>query len=378
MNDTKAPQDSSSVSNPSSEHRGPPKVPLLSLSTKNSSRRTPFVDEVVVQLISGSGGPGAVSFLREKFRPKGGPDGGDGGSGGSIYLVASPAFSTLQMFRYQRHLKAESGKSGGRNRRSGKSGEDLYVTVPVGTLVRNADTGEHLADLDHEGATLLIAEGGKGGKGNAHFVSSVRQAPAFAQPGIPGVSLTIDLELKLLANVGLIGAPNAGKSTLLAAISRAKPKIAPYPFTTLHPNLAVVDFEVGDSLVVADLPGLIEGAHVGAGLGTQFLRHIERTAVLVHLIDVHDATLLGKDISEVHDVIVNELRLFDPSLIDKPRLIALSKIDLVSNEEVEKIAGQLRQNLPIEIYPISSVTKKGLSFLVKAMREVVSISHELV
>src|SRR5919199_1108342 len=284
----------------------------------------PF-DTAKIWVKAGDGGAGVVSFRREKFVPQGGPDGGDGGRGGSVCLRADKGVSTLLAFTRRRHVKAEPGAKGEGGNRHGKKGQDVYIAVPPGTLVYDDATGDLLADLNEPGAELMVARGGRGGLGNSHFATSTNQAPRIAQKGEPGEERWIRLELKLIADVGIVGFPNAGKSTLLAAVSRAAPKIADYPFTTLEPNLGVVDLGYGpdEQLVLADIPGLIEGAHMGVGLGHSFLRHVERTRVLIHLLDG-----TGDDPIQAFDAINAELELFDPALRRKPQVVAVNKVDL--------------------------------------------------
>src|SRR5689334_4190718 len=291
-----------------------------------------FVDEVDIHVTAGSGGNGCLSFRREKFVPRGGPDGGDGGSGGSVYIVASSTKNTLVDFRYHPEFEAKRGQHGQGSNRTGFSADDLEIGVPVGTLVyEKAADGELalLGDLTQEGQRVLVAQGGRGGRGNARFVSSTNRAPRRTEPGQEGEEKFLRLQLKLIADVGLIGFPNAGKSTLISRISAARPKIADYPFTTLSPNLGVVSLSDDRSFVVADVPGLIEGAHEGHGLGDKFLRHIERTKVLVHLVDVSGAS--GRDPVQDFDTIVNELRLFDARVAAKPMLVAATKMDALDD-----------------------------------------------
>ncbi|MFN3729356.1 MAG: GTPase ObgE [Fimbriimonadaceae bacterium] len=323
-----------------------------------------FLDEAVVEFSSGKGGAGAATFHREKFVPRGGPNGADGGRGGDIVLVADPAKRTLYDFKLQRSFQAERGADASGNK-SGKNGKDLVIHVPVGTVVIDDESGETVADLSVPEARVVICRGGRGGFGNLHFTSSVRQAPTFAQKGAPGEMLRARLELKMLADVGLIGLPNAGKSTLISHISAAKPKIADYPFTTLVPNLGVVAYH-DETFVVADMPGLIEGAHEGHGLGDRFLKHIERTRVLVHVVDV--VPLDESNPRENYDVIENELRQYSLDVAARPRLIALNKIDAVSPEALAEIRASFH-NVPYPLFPISAVTGKGVDSLVAAMVE---------
>jgi len=282
-----------------------------------------FIDEVVITVRSGSGGDGIVHFRREKYVPRGGPDGGDGGRGGDVILEATPMLNTLSQFRHQTHFSAENGRRGGRNNMTGRSAQDLVIQVPRGTIVYDNRTGKVLGDLVSAGQQLVVARGGRGGRGNARFANSRDQAPRQAEHGEPGEELELRLELKLIADIGIVGAPNAGKSTLLSALTSAKPKIAPYPFTTLEPNLGVATLDEDTSLVLADIPGLIEGAHRGVGLGADFLRHIQRTRVLIHLLDG-----LAEDPVLDYIQINSELVLFDPRLKEKPQIVALNKMDL--------------------------------------------------
>src|SRR3954462_7134670 len=292
-----------------------------------------FVDEVDIHVSAGSGGNGCLSFRREKFVPRGGPDGGDGGAGGSIYIVASSTRNTLVDFRFHPEFEAKGGQHGQGSNRTGFTADDLEISVPVGTLIFNKQPDgevELVADLAHEGERVLIAQGGRGGLGNAGFVSSTNRAPRRTEPGQPGEEKFLRLQLKLIADVGLVGFPNAGKSPLISRISAAHPKIADYPFTTLTPNLGVVTMSDGRSFVAADVPGLIEGAHEGHGLGDRFLRHIERTKVLIHLVDVSGAS--GREPVEDFDVIQRELERFDPAVAAKPQLVAANKLDAVDDE----------------------------------------------
>ena len=285
-----------------------------------------FVDRVKIYVKAGDGGPGCVSFRREKYVPRGGPDGGDGGDGGDVILLADPQLLTLYDFYHQVHFRAENGRPGQGKKMKGRDGEDLILRVPVGTVVMDAETGEVLGDLTEPYQTLIVARGGKGGRGNAHFATPTRQAPRFAEPGKPGEERWLILELKLIADVGLVGLPNAGKSTLLSRISAARPKIADYPFTTLEPNLGVVKLPDGETFVVADLPGLIEGAHKGVGLGHEFLRHVERTRVLLFVLSVD-----REDLYADYQVLKKELKLYNPALLQKDYLIAINKIDLLGH-----------------------------------------------
>lgn len=325
-----------------------------------------FIDKVEVHVAAGDGGNGRVSFRREKFVSKGGPDGGDGGRGGNVVLVASRNQNTLARFRFEKELQAEDGQAGGKQRKHGKNGTDLLVDVPVGTVATRAD-GTVVADLTEDGQQAIVAKGGRGGYGNAHFVSSTRQAPKFAEKGEPGDEFMVQLELKMIADVGLVGLPNAGKSTLLAHISAARPEIANYPFTTLTPNLGVVD--IGDtSLLFADIPGLIEGASQGKGLGHEFLRHIERTAVILHLIDAyHD------DVVQAYHTVTEELRSHDPKLLERPQIVALNKVDGLDEEIVDDMMSRLRKVVPREtpFYAISAQAGTGLKDMLYAVKQAV-------
>jgi GTPase len=291
-----------------------------------------FVDEAIITVFAGAGGNGCISFRREKFIPLGGPDGGDGGNGGSIWLEADENLSTLIDFRHDRQFRAQRGENGMGQQRFGKAGEDITIKVPVGTSVTNVATDEVIGDLTEHGARMLVATGGEGGKGNVHFKSSITRAPRRSENGSPGEERDIRLEMKLLADVGLLGFPNAGKSTFIRAVSSATPKVADYPFTTLYPNLGVVSVEAYRSFVIADIPGLIEGAADGAGLGSLFLRHVQRTRVLLHLVDMAP---FDEEIDPAEQVraIENELRKYDPGMLEKPRWLVLNKGDLLDDEE---------------------------------------------
>jgi len=291
-----------------------------------------FVDEAVITVTAGNGGNGCISFRREKFIPLGGPDGGDGGNGGSVWLEADENLNTLVDFRHDRHFKAQRGQNGMGRQMFGKAGEDITIHVPLGTEVVNVSTDEIIGDLTDHGDRLLVAQGGLGGKGNVHFKSSLNRAPRKAGTGTGGEEREIRLEMKLLADVGLLGFPNAGKSTFIRAVSAATPKVADYPFTTLHPNLGVVSVEIGRSFVIADIPGLIEGAADGAGLGSLFLRHVQRTRVLLHLVDMSPFDDSIDPAGQVR-AIENELRKYDPDMLEKPRWLILNKGDLLDDEE---------------------------------------------
>lgn len=313
-----------------------------------------FFDHATIYLKAGDGGNGVVSFRREKFVNNGGPDGGDGGRGGSIYLVCDPTLNTLLNFQHKRKYQADSGKNGGRKQQSGKSGDDLEIGVALGTVVRDADTDEVLGDITEKDQRLLIVKGGRGGRGNQHFASSRNQAPRIADKGTPGEERNIALELKLIADIGIVGVPNAGKSTFLAAVSAARPKIANYPFTTLSPNLGVADLGEYRTVVLADIPGLIEGAHMGAGLGFAFLRHIQRTRVLIHLLDGLAANPMAD-----FDQILTELSLFDESLLQKPMIVALNKMDLAETGEKWASVKAAIEKRGYQIMPISAATRLG-------------------
>jgi len=313
-----------------------------------------FVDYAEIEVWGGKGGNGCISFRREKYLPKGGPDGGDGGKGGDLILKVDPDLSTLLDFHYKRIYKAGNGKHGEGKDRTGENGKDLVVKVPPGTVVKEKESEEVIGDLVSSEDLFIVAKGGRGGKGNAHFKSSTNQAPRFAQPGESGQIRKIVLELKLLADVGIVGPPNSGKSTLLARVSDARPKIGPYPFTTLRPNLGVVRLKSGKNFILADIPGLIEGAHKGKGLGLDFLRHIQRTKMLIFLLDV-----TVSDIPLEYNKLKQELRLYDLSLLEKPAILALNKIDLLTDKEKKKI----KINLDMPSVKISAVAGEGIKEL---------------
>ena len=330
-----------------------------------------FVDQVSIQVKAGDGGNGAVAFRREKFVERGGPSGGDGGNGGSVVLEADPQLTTLLDYRYQQHHRARNGEHGMGSDCNGAAADDLLLRVPVGTLVKDEDTGELLADLGTPGQRVVAGQGGRGGLGNMNFASSTRQTPRFAQEGKPGVERRLVLELKLLADVGLLGFPNAGKSTLISRVSRARPKVADYPFTTLIPNLGVVPYKDGTSFVMADIPGLIEGAAEGAGLGHQFLRHVERTRVLVHLVDM---AAPGEERSPIRDyeVLNAELARYSPELASKPQLVAPSKMDLTEAKERLPAFRAALAERGIPVFPISAATGEGVGALLDAIAQVLS------
>ena len=335
-----------------------------------------FVDEVDIRVVAGSGGNGCLSFRREKYVPRGGPDGGDGGHGGSVYVVATPTKNTLVDFRFHPEFKAERGRHGQGSNKTGYSASDLEISVPIGTLVFDKQAADEeprlLADLAEEGQRVLVAKGGRGGRGNARFVSSTNRAPRRTEPGEEGEDRLLRLQLKLLADVGLVGFPNAGKSTLIARISAARPKIADYPFTTLVPNLGVVSLSDDRSFVVADVPGLIKGAHEGHGLGHQFLRHIERTKVLVHLVDVSGAS--GRDPVEDFETIIDELRLFSAKVAAKPQLVAANKIDALADTVALKALERRAKKSGFRVFRISGVTGAGVDELLEAAwREIAAV-----
>jgi GTP-binding protein len=335
-----------------------------------------FVDEAKLRVQAGNGGRGCLSFRREKFMPFGGPDGGDGGLGGSVYLKAAEGINTLADFRVERTFKAQSGEAGSGNDCFGKGGEDLYVPVPIGTIVRDSETGEQLGDLIKEGDTLLVARGGKGGWGNARFKTSTNRAPRQFGTGLPGEKRLLELELKVIADVGLLGLPNAGKSTLIRAVSSARPKVADYPFTTLHPNLGVVYCGEHRSFVMADIPGLIEGAAEGAGLGIRFLKHLQRTRVLLHLVDMAP---LDPEADPVKDArsIVAELKKFSKDLALKPRWLILNKSDLLPPEEAERRAKAIVRSLRYKgpWFLISGATGTGTRDLTEAVMRFLEASE---
>jgi len=332
-----------------------------------------FIDEVKIKVIAGAGGRGCVSFRREKFVPRGGPNGGDGGDGGDVIAVADAQLTTLLDLRYQKQYKAGRGEHGMGKEQHGRRGEDRVIKVPVGTLIRDAASGELLADLSVPGQQVVVAAGGRGGKGNAHFVSSTNRSPRFAQPGERGEERELMLELRLLADVGIIGLPNAGKSTLISAVSAVRPKIADYPFTTLVPNLGVVAYGEEQSFVVADIPGLIEGAHQGQGLGHKFLRHVTRTKVLIHLLDA-SAIDLEAPLAR-WEAVNRELELFDPELVAKPQLVVANKIDI---PEARAKLQALEQKLPLRyrpLYAISAATGEGVRALVQAVGRLLALDR---
>lgn len=319
-----------------------------------------FVDYVKVHIASGNGGKGSTHLHREKFVAKGGPDGGDGGRGGHVIIRANPNLWTLVGFKHKQHFKAGHGEHGSKNRSTGADGEDVYVDVPLGTVVKDAETDEVLAEITEESQEYMAAEGGMGGRGNWHFKSPTNQTPRYAQPGISGVELKLILELKVLADVGLVGFPNAGKSTLLSVVTSAKPKIADYEFTTLKPNLGIVEYRDFRSFVMADIPGIIEGAAEGKGLGHYFLRHIERNSTLLFLISAD-----SDSVAEQYHILLSELERYNPELLDKNRVIAVSKADLLDQELKTELTQELKETLPKEIPSIlvSAVAQQGIQEL---------------
>ncbi|MGA2525359.1 MAG: GTPase ObgE [Smithellaceae bacterium] len=322
-----------------------------------------FVDEVKIYIKAGHGGRGCVSFRREKFVPRGGPDGGDGGKGGDVIFRTAKSHHTLLDLKYQQHQIAKNGGHGSGNHRTGRSAEDLEVVVPVGTIIKNFETGEVLADLSKLGQTFIVARGGIGGKGNAHFTTSTHQTPHFAQEGMEGEEFTLKLELKLLADVGILGFPNAGKSTFISRVSAAKPKIADYPFTTLTPHLGVVKYSNSKSFVLADIPGLISGAHDGSGMGIQFLKHVERTSLLLHIIDI--SVEPNTDAWSNFTTINEELGHYNAELLGKPQIVALNKIDLPFVREKAKKEVALFKKKRIILHLFSAVTGEGIQEILK-------------
>lgn len=328
-----------------------------------------FIDYVKINLKSGNGGRGFTHFRREKFVDKGGPDGGDGGRGGHIILRGSKNLWTLIHLKYKKHIKAESGVTGGKSKSSGKQGEDIIIEVPLGTIARNAETNEKLAEIVEDGQEVIILSGGLGGLGNHHFKTSTKQAPEYSQPGIPGLEIWAVLELKLLADVGLVGFPNAGKSTLLSTISAAKPEIGDYAFTTLVPNLGVVAYRDFQSFVMADIPGIIEGASEGKGLGLRFLRHIERNANLLFLIASDEPKPMA-----VYKTLVKELEAFNPELLDKNRILGFSKSDLIDEKTKQKIIKKIPEGIPYVFF--SAITENGISELKDIVWENINKTEE--
>lgn len=328
-----------------------------------------FVDEATIEVRAGKGGPGSVSFRREKFIPRGGPDGGDGGDGGSVWLEADSGLNTLADFRHARLFKARNGEPGAGRQRTGKSAEDITIRVPLGTIVIATETDERIGELTEPGQRMRVARGGEGGRGNINFKSSVNRTPRQSTPGTPGETRELHLELKVLADVGLLGFPNAGKSTLISAVSAARPKVADYPFTTLYPNLGVVSLEPGRSFVIADIPGLIEGAAEGAGLGIQFLKHLQRTRLLLHLVDI--APIDGASPVEQVRALERELAQFDEGLARRERWLVLTKTDQVDQTELDALSGSVIKGLDWQgpWFAISSVARRGLEPLIGRIME---------
>ena len=327
-----------------------------------------FVDYVKINISSGNGGKGSAHFRREKYITKGGPDGGDGGRGGNVIFVSDKSLWTLYHFKFQKHFKCGHGGDGSKNRSSGADGKDIKIKVPIGTVIKDAESEKIIYETIEDGEEKIILEGGKGGLGNWNFRSSTNQAPRYAQPGLKGKEMQLTLELKLLADVGLVGFPNVGKSTLLKTLTSAKPKIGNYEFTTLKPNLGIVEYRNFKSFVIADIPGIIEGASEGKGLGHYFLRHIERNSVLLFLLSAD-----SKDVVKEYEILLNELKKYNPELIDKQRLIAISKSDLINEKDIEKIKNKVSsviENIPFEF--ISSVSNKGLIELKDKMWKVLN------
>lgn len=336
-----------------------------------------FVDYVKIVCRSGKGGRGSMHMHRAKYAPNGGPDGGDGGRGGNIYLRGNHNYWTLLHLRYDRHIFATHGGNGGKNGSTGADGEDRYIDVPCGTVVYNAETGEYICDVTEDGQVVMLLKGGRGGLGNRHFATATNQAPRYAQPGEPMQELTVIMELKLLADVGLVGFPNAGKSTLLSALSSARPKIAGYPFTTMEPSLGIVPYRNGQSFVMADIPGIIEGASEGKGLGLRFLRHIERNSLLLFMVPGD-----SDDIRKEYEILLKEVGTFNPQLMDKQRVLAVTKSDLLDEELTELLSEDLPDDLPVVF--ISAVAQKGLTELKDVLwqalnnesNKIAAITHE--
>lgn len=331
-----------------------------------------FIDTASIKLIAGTGGNGCISFRREKFVPKGGPNGGNGGYGASIIFIGDKSKHTLMDFRYKSLYKAPNGENGKGNEMNGKAGDNLILPVPLGTIIRNSDTNEIIADITKDKEEVIVAKGGRGGKGNSCFATPEQRAPRIAEDGLPGEEISIELELKLLADIGIIGFPNAGKSTFISVVSAAKPKIADYPFTTLTPNLGVVKDGHGGSFVIADMPGLIENAHIGAGLGQQFLRHIERTSILLHFIDSSSE----ESMIDRYETIKNELKMYAEELSTREEIIAATKIDSINEEEFIKFEEYMK-NKNISIFKISSISRIGTSELIEFLRNKLKENREI-
>ena len=334
-----------------------------------------FIDKARIFVKSGNGGNGAVSFRREKYVPAGGPDGGDGGNGASVIFEVDLGLRTLMDFKYQRKYVAEHGEDGSKKRKAGRNGEDLILKVPAGTIIRDEATGLVIADLKEEGDRAVVAKGGRGGKGNQHFANAVRQAPAFARSGSDGVEKWVILELKMIADVGLLGFPNVGKSTFLSVVTKAKPKIANYHFTTLTPNLGVVQTKFGESFVLADIPGLIEGAAEGIGLGHDFLRHVERTKVLIHIVDI--SGLEGRDALDDFDKINGELKLYNEKLATRPQVVVANKMDILEDESVfEEFKNEL-EGRGYKVFKMSAATRQGVDDVIAYVSELLQEAEEI-
>ena len=334
-----------------------------------------FIDKARIFVKSGNGGNGAVSFRREKYVPAGGPDGGDGGNGASVIFEVDLGLRTLMDFKYQRKYVAEHGEDGSKKRKAGRNGEDLILKVPPGTIIRDEATGLVIADLKEEGDRAVVARGGRGGKGNQHFANAVRQAPAFARSGSDGVEKWVVLELKMIADVGLLGFPNVGKSTFLSVVTKAKPKIANYHFTTLTPNLGVVQTKFGESFVLADIPGLIEGAAEGVGLGHDFLRHVERTKVLIHIVDI--SGLEGRDALEDFDKINDELKLYNEKLSTRPQVVVANKMDILEDESVfDEFKNELEKR-GYKVFKMSAATRQGVDDVIAYVSELLREAEEI-
>nr|WP_317331265.1 GTPase ObgE [uncultured Romboutsia sp.] len=334
-----------------------------------------FIDKARIFVKSGNGGNGAVSFRREKYVPAGGPDGGDGGNGASVIFEVDLGLRTLMDFKYQRKYVAEHGEDGSKKRKAGRNGEDLILKVPPGTIIRDEATGLVIADLKEEGDRVVVARGGRGGKGNQHFANAVRQAPAFARSGSDGIEKWVVLELKMIADVGLLGFPNVGKSTFLSVVTKAKPKIANYHFTTLTPNLGVVQTKFGESFVLADIPGLIEGAAEGIGLGHDFLRHVERTKVLIHIVDI--SGLEGRDALEDFDKINGELKLYNEKLATRPQVVVANKMDILEDESVfDEFKNELEER-GYKVFKMSAATRQGVDDVIAYVSELLREAEEI-
>ena len=325
-----------------------------------------FIDYAEISIIAGRGGDGAITFRREKYVPKGGPSGGNGGNGGNIIIEAHHNLSTLLDFRYRKKYQAGDGEPGGSSLKDGKSGRDVIIKVPLGTVIKDAENNNILFDLDEDGKNVIAAKGGRGGKGNSNFATPTNQAPRYAEPGKPGEEKNITLELKLIADIGLVGFPNAGKSTLISAVSAARPKIADYPFTTLEPNLGIVQYKDYHSFTIADIPGIIEGAHLGKGLGLKFLRHIERTKILVFLID-----LTVENYADQYRVLLNELKSYSKKLAEKPKLLVFSKADLVEKSDLKKLAKKKIRYYSGKVHIISAVSGSGIEELLDILWDMI-------